>query len=115
MSTFVIVLRALALLAVAPPLLLSRGRDRRRAKDDDRSRGDRAPVLANFAAFGSLLACLGFFAGDAEGPAAPLLASFGCLLALTRNIVDALVSSSPFMAINLLAPAEQSTPALRAR
>ena len=83
MSTFVIVLRAASLLAFAAPLLLTvGGRGRKRSKWDERRRGARTPVLANFAAFGLFLAFLAFFAGNAEGFAALLLALGGCVLAL---------------------------------
>lgn len=83
MSTVVIVLRAVSLLAFAAPLLLSAsGHGRKRSKDDDRRRGNRTPVLANFAAFGLFMAFLAFFAGNDEEPAALLLALGGCLLAL---------------------------------
>jgi protein-S-isoprenylcysteine O-methyltransferase Ste14 len=83
MSTFVMVLRAVSLLAFAVPLLLTGGgRGRKRSRGGDRRRGERTPVLANFAAFGLFLALLAFFAGNAEGSAALLLALCGCLLAL---------------------------------
>ena len=83
MSTFVIVLRAASLLAFAAPLLLSvSGRGRKRSRDGDRRRGDRTPVLANFAAFGLFLMFLAIFAGNAESLAALSLALCGCLLAL---------------------------------
>lgn len=83
MSTVVIVLRAASLLAFAAPLLLSvGGRGRKRSKRDERRRGARTPVLANFAAFGLFLASLAFFAGNAESLAALLLALGGCVLAL---------------------------------
>lgn len=83
MSTVVMVLRAASLLAFAAPLLLSvGGRDRKRSKRDERRRGARTPVLANFAAFGLFLALLAAFAGNAEGLAALVLALGGCLLAL---------------------------------
>jgi purine nucleosidase len=83
MSTFVMVLRAVSLLAFAVPLLLTGGgRGRKRSRGGDRRRGERTPVLANFAAFGLFLAFLAAFAGNAEGPAALLLALCGCLLAL---------------------------------
>lgn len=83
MSTIVVILRAASLLALAAPLLLTfGGRGRKRSRGGDRRRGDRAPVLANFAAFGLFLAFLAGFAGSAEGPAALLLALCGCLLVL---------------------------------
>jgi protein-S-isoprenylcysteine O-methyltransferase Ste14 len=83
MSTFVIILRAVSLLVFAAPLLLAvGGRGRQRSREGDRRRGDRTPVLANFAAFGLFLAFLAFFAGNADGLAALLLALCGCLLAL---------------------------------
>lgn len=83
MSIVVMVLRAVSLLAFAAPLLLpASGRGRKRSGDDDRRRGDRTPVLANFAAFGLFLAFLAFFAGNDEGLAALILALGGCLVAL---------------------------------
>jgi protein-S-isoprenylcysteine O-methyltransferase Ste14 len=84
MSILVTVLRAASLLAFAGPILLTvGGRDRKRSKGAGRRRGDRAPVLANFAAFGLFLVFLVAFAGTAEGLTALLLALCGCLLALT--------------------------------
>src|SRR3546814_141652 len=83
MSTFVIVLRAASLLAFAAPFLLTvGGRGRKRSRRGDRRRGDRTPVLANFAAFGLFFAFLAAFADHAEGLAALLLALCGCLLAV---------------------------------
>src|SRR5919108_5188711 len=82
MATFVIVLRVASLLAFAGPLLLTvGGRGRERSRGGDLRRGDRTPVLANFAAFGLFLACVAFFSGRTEGLAALLLALCGCLLA----------------------------------
>jgi protein-S-isoprenylcysteine O-methyltransferase Ste14 len=81
MSIFVIFLRAVSLLAFAAPMLTVGGRGRRR-EGGDRRRGDRIPVLANFAAFGLFFAFLAVFAGNAEGLAALWLALCGCLLAL---------------------------------
>lgn len=82
MSTFVIVLRAVSLLAFAAPLLLSGGRGPKRVGRGERRRGDQTPVLANLAAFGLFSASLAAFACDAEGLTALLLALCGCLLAL---------------------------------
>ncbi len=83
MSILVTVLRAASLLAFAGPILLIvGGRDRKRSRGADRRRGDRTPVVANFAAFGLFFAFLAAFAGNAEGLAALVLALCGCLLAL---------------------------------
>ena len=77
------VLRVASLLAIAGPLLLAvGGRGRKRSRGGDRRRGDRTPVLANFAAFALFFAFLAAFAGNAEGLVALLLALCGCLLAL---------------------------------
>jgi protein-S-isoprenylcysteine O-methyltransferase Ste14 len=83
MSILVTVLRAASLLAFAGPILRTvGGRDRNRCRGADRRRGDRTPVIANFAAFGLFFAFLAAFAGNARGPAALVLALCGCLLAL---------------------------------
>jgi protein-S-isoprenylcysteine O-methyltransferase Ste14 len=83
MSILVTILRAASLLAFAGPILLTvGGRDRKRSRGAARRRGDRTPVVANFAAFGLFFAFLAAFAGNAEGPAALVLALCGCLLAV---------------------------------
>jgi protein-S-isoprenylcysteine O-methyltransferase Ste14 len=83
MSILVTVLRTASLLAFAgPTLLIGGGHGRKRGRGADLRRGDRTPVVANFAAFGLFFAFLAAFAGTAEGPAALLLALCGCLLAL---------------------------------
>jgi protein-S-isoprenylcysteine O-methyltransferase Ste14 len=84
MSTVVIVLRIISLLAFASPRLLAvtgrRGGGRNtRARQ---SGGDRAPLLANFAAFGAYLTSLLMFSGSPSNSHALLLASAGSLLAL---------------------------------
>ena len=81
MSILVTVLRAASLLAFAgPTLLIVGGGDRKRGRGAGRRRGDRTPVVANFAAFGLFFAFLAAFTGTAEGPA--VLALCGCLLAV---------------------------------
>jgi protein-S-isoprenylcysteine O-methyltransferase Ste14 len=83
MSTVVIILRAVSLLAFAGPMLLGLGKpDQKRNSGADRRRGDRTPVIANFAAFGLFFAFLAAFASDAEGAMPLLLALSGCLLAV---------------------------------
>ena len=84
MSILVAVLRAVSLLAFAgPSLLIAGGRGRKRSSGGpDQRRGDRTPVVANFAAFGLFFAFLAAFTGNAEGPAALVLALCGCLLAV---------------------------------
>jgi protein-S-isoprenylcysteine O-methyltransferase Ste14 len=83
MSTLVMALRAVSLLAFAGPMLL--GVTGRRAEPKTRARarsGDRAPVVANLASFGLFFPSLLTFSGNSEGPAALLLASSGSLLAV---------------------------------
>jgi protein-S-isoprenylcysteine O-methyltransferase Ste14 len=83
MSTLVIVLRIVSLFAFAGPLLLAVtgrcGGPKTRAR---RSGGDRAPLVANLAAFGVYLPSLFVFSGRPAGPTALLLASSGSLLAV---------------------------------
>jgi protein-S-isoprenylcysteine O-methyltransferase Ste14 len=83
MSTLVTVLRTLALLAFAGPMLLGlsgrRGEPRPRAR---RCGADRAPVVANLAAFGLFFPSLMIFSGSSESSMALLSASLGSLLAV---------------------------------
>jgi protein-S-isoprenylcysteine O-methyltransferase Ste14/uncharacterized membrane protein YdjX (TVP38/TMEM64 family) len=82
MSGLVTVLRVASLFAFAGPMLLAAGgRDRNRDRGDDKRRGEKTPVLANFAAFGLFIALLIAFARDADGAGAPMLAVCGCLFA----------------------------------
>jgi protein-S-isoprenylcysteine O-methyltransferase Ste14 len=82
-TTLVMALRAASLVAFAAPLLLAvAGRPRRRNTRPSQGRGDRAPLLANVAAFGLFFPSLLTFPGILEGYAALLLALTGCLLAL---------------------------------
>ena len=83
MSTLVIVLRAVSLLAFAGPMLLMvsgrGGKPKTRASQEG---GDRAPVVANLAAFGLFFPSLLIFSGNSEASMALPLALSGCLLAL---------------------------------
>ena len=81
MSTWVIVLRIVPLLAFAGAMLLSasgrRGGANTRARP---KRSDRAPLVANIAAFGLYVPSLTMFSGSSAGSAALLLATSGALL-----------------------------------
>jgi protein-S-isoprenylcysteine O-methyltransferase Ste14 len=83
MSTLVIVLRTVSLLAFAGPMLLGhswhRGEPRTRARQGG---ADRAPVVANLAAFVLFFPALMNFSGSSESSMALLLASLGSLLAV---------------------------------
>ena len=83
MPTLIIVLRTVALLAFAGPMLLGVSGRRAHAKTQERQRvGDRAPVVANLAAFALFFPSLLIFSGSSEGSTALLLASSGTLLAI---------------------------------
>ena len=82
MSTLVIALRTVSLLAFAGPMLLVRrrhGEPRTRARQ---ASGSRAPVVANLSAFGLFILSLLIFSGSSEAPTALPLALTGCVLAL---------------------------------
>ncbi len=83
MSTLVIVLRTVSLLAFAGPISLRvSGRhveSRTRASQEG---GGRAPVVANLSAFGLFLPSLLIFSGSSDASIALPLALSGCLLAL---------------------------------
>jgi protein-S-isoprenylcysteine O-methyltransferase Ste14 len=82
MATLVIVLRVVSLLAFAGPLLLGVGRRHGGPRTRASTNGGRAPVVANFSAFGLFFASLLVFAASSEGAMALPLALSGCLLAL---------------------------------
>jgi protein-S-isoprenylcysteine O-methyltransferase Ste14 len=88
MSTLVIVLRVLPLLAFAGSMLFSvnahRGAATTRARQ---SGGNRAPLVANVAAFGLYVVSLLVFSGSSAGFAALLRASAGALLGLAGAAV----------------------------
>ena len=87
MPTLIIVLRTVSLLAFAVPRLLVVGGRRRHSRTRVHQRGDRAPVVANFAAVGLFFPSLLMFSGSSEGAAALLLASSGSLLAVAGAIL----------------------------
>jgi len=83
MSTLVIVLRIVSLLAFAGPMLLAvTGRCRGPKTRARQSGSDRAPLAANLAAFGLYVPSLLVFSGSPAGSMALLLASSGSLLAV---------------------------------
>ena len=85
MPALVVILRAVALLAFAAPMLLVARR--RGGACAGKNPGDRAPVVANFAAFGLFFPSLLAFAGPPESRAALLLALTGCILAVAGAAV----------------------------
>jgi protein-S-isoprenylcysteine O-methyltransferase Ste14 len=88
MSTLVIVLRTVSLLAFAGPMLLGvRGRHGGPETRASQEGGGRAPVVANLSAFSLFFASLLIFSGSAEASAALLLASSGSLLAIAGAAV----------------------------
>jgi protein-S-isoprenylcysteine O-methyltransferase Ste14 len=83
MSTLVIVLRIVCLLAFAGPMSLAGGRRRGGSETRARQTGSgRAPVVANLSAFGLFFPSLLIFSGRPEASMALPLATSGCLLAL---------------------------------
>jgi protein-S-isoprenylcysteine O-methyltransferase Ste14 len=83
MSTLVIVLRSVSLLAFAGPMTLRVSERRRETGTPARQRGTaRAPVVANLAAFAVFLPSLLVFSGSSEPSLALPLAMSGCLLAM---------------------------------
>jgi protein-S-isoprenylcysteine O-methyltransferase Ste14 len=98
------------LLAFAGPILLTvGGRDRKRSKGADRRRGDRTPVVANFAAFGLFFVFLAAFAGNTEGLTALLLALCGCLLTLAGAALVLMSRAELGAAWSLVPTADQGT------
>ena len=83
MSTLVIILRTVSLLAFAGPMLLAVPRRRGRPQAQARQGGsDRAPLAANLAASGLFFPSLLIFSGSPADSTALLLALSGSLLAL---------------------------------
>ena len=83
MSTLVIILRAVSLLAFAAPMLLRFIGHPREARTRPRHRGaDRVPVAANLAAFALFLPSLVIFPGSSDSSLSLQLAWLGSLLAI---------------------------------
>lgn len=83
MSTLVIILRIVSLLAFAGPMLLGASGRRGEPQAPARQSGAaRTPVVANLAAFGLFFASLLFFSGSSEAPAAVPMALSGCPIAV---------------------------------
>ena len=83
MSSLIVVLRIVSLLAAAGPISLPvAGRGRGAGRRPRRRVGERAPLMANLAAFGIFVVALFVFAAGADGSTAVLLASSGSTLAL---------------------------------
>ena len=83
MSTLVMVLRTVSLLAFAGPMLLGiSGRRGEPQTPASQSGAPRAPVVANLAAFGLFFPSLLIFSGSSEASMALPLALSGCLLAV---------------------------------
>ena len=88
MPTLIIVLRTVALLTLAGPLLLRfSGRHAGRGTRIGQRGGDRAPVVANLAAFGVFFPSLLIFSGSAAGATALWLAASGSLLAIAGAVL----------------------------
>jgi protein-S-isoprenylcysteine O-methyltransferase Ste14 len=83
MSTLIIVLRTVSLLAFAGPMLLTVGGRHGEPKTRASHEGSgRAPVVANLSVFGLFFPSLLIFSGSSEASIALPLALAGCLLAL---------------------------------
>lgn len=83
MSTLVIVLRIVSLLAFAGPMLLGVSGRRGEPQTPAHLGGTaRAPVVANLTAFGLFFASLLIFSGNSEASTAVPMALSGCLLAV---------------------------------
>jgi len=110
MSALVVVLRIVPLLAFAGSMLLSLSGHREGAKARPRQSGsDRAPLVANFAAFGLYVPSLLVFSGSSAGSAALLLASSGALLGLAGAAVVVRARAELGQAWSFVPRADQGT------
>lgn len=109
MSTAVIILRALALLAFAAPALIlasgRRGGPQRLGSGDTSSR---APVVANFVAAALFFPSLLLWRSDVSGPHALALATAGCLLAVAGTAMVVVSRKALGAAWSLVAKADQA-------
>jgi protein-S-isoprenylcysteine O-methyltransferase Ste14 len=110
MSTLVVALRIVSLLAVAGPMLLG-GADRRggRRQGAPRSGGGRAPLVANLAAFGLHLPSLQVFSISPAGSLALPLAASGALMALAGAVLVFRSRDALGSAWSLVPKADQGT------
>jgi protein-S-isoprenylcysteine O-methyltransferase Ste14 len=110
MSTLVIVLRTVSLLAFAGPMLLGvSGRRGERQTPARQSGAPRAPVVANLAAFGLFFPSLLIFSGSSEVGLALPLALPGCLLALAGPALVLRARAELGSAWSLVPKADQRT------
>jgi len=82
MTTLILVLRTASLLGFAVPLLLGASARARPGTDALRRGVSRAPVAANFAAFGVFVVSLLIFSGSPEVPTSLFVGAAGALLAV---------------------------------
>jgi protein-S-isoprenylcysteine O-methyltransferase Ste14 len=110
MSTLVIVLRIVSLLAFAGPmLLLASGRHREPRKPASPEGGSRAPLVANLSAFGVFVPSLLIFAASSVASTALPAALSGCLLALAGAALVFKSRAELGLAWSLVPKADQGT------
>jgi len=110
MSTLITLLRTVSLLAFAGPMFL--GVSGRRGGPETQARqagSDRAPLVANLAAFGLFFPSLVIFSDSSEASTALPLALSGCLLALTGAALVLRARAELGAAWSLVPKADQST------
>ena len=111
MSTLVILLRAVSLLAFAGPMLLI-GASRHRWRPKTRGRrvgGGRAPLVANLGAFGLFFTLLAVYSASSEASATLPLALLGCLFALAGAALVLISRAELGSAWSLVPKADQGT------
>src|SRR5262245_22218411 len=110
MSTLVILLRTVSLLAFVGPMLVGVSARRRGSKTRARQGGrDRVPLVANLAAFGLFFPSLVIFSDSSEASMALPLALSGCLLALVGAVLVLRSRAELGPAWSLVPKADQST------